>query len=67
MELREEVEEAVEEDRVRELQADNAERRKQWEAKILKAFDSGELDEAQRCVFEMAYWDRIDEQLKDKL
>ena len=67
MELREEVEEAGEEARVRKLLAENAERRKQWQAKILKAFDSGQLEEAQKFVFEMAYWDRIEEQLKDKL
>lgn len=67
MELREEVAEVAGEENVRSLLAENTERQHAWEAKILQAFTAGQLSEAQRLVFEMAYWDRIEEELKEKL
>jgi hypothetical protein len=67
MDLREEVAGVSGADNVRALLAQNAVRQRTWEGKILEAFAAGQLNEAQRLVFEMAYWDRIDEQLKEKL
>lgn len=67
MELREQVDEVAGEENVRSLLAKNVERKREWEGKLLQAFSAGELAEAQRLVFEMAYWDRIEEQLKEKL
>lgn len=67
MELREEVAEVAGEETVRALLAENAKRQRTWERKILQAFAADQLNEAQRLVSEMAYWDRIEEQLKEKL
>ena len=67
MELREEVDDVAGEEDVRTLLAANAERQGAWEGKLLHAFAAGDLGEAQRLVFEMAYWDRIAEELKEKL